>query len=107
MRQMSAPALCSRHECCWHTHQRREGQERRRGAGAKGEKRGEDGWNGKSERREGGGGGGKYERGEVDVESLPSEARRHAAQAPSAGRDMLRHVSVKHEPVWSESDTAS
>lgn len=22
VRQMSALALCSRHECCWHTHQR-------------------------------------------------------------------------------------
>lgn len=40
VRQMSALALRSRHECCWHTHQRRNG-------GGHG---GEDGWH-KQERR--------------------------------------------------------
>lgn len=37
VRQMSALVLCSRHECCWHTHQsKREGGKRREQGGYRG-----------------------------------------------------------------------
>lgn len=51
VRQMSALALCSRHECCWHTHQKKK---KRGGGGSRekqGEQGGEDGWHKRKENR--------------------------------------------------------
>lgn len=52
VRQMSALALCSRHECCWHTHQRWRGGQKRENRVSKER---EDGWREKGERRNEGG----------------------------------------------------
>lgn len=98
VRQMSALALCSRHECCWHTHQRRGwgGSKRERNGVSKEEmareRRGE-----KRKQR----GKGKQEGGA----SLPSEIRHRTKQTSSVGQDLFCHVSVREQPVWSERDT--
>lgn len=49
----------------------------------------------------------KRENGQRDEDSLPSEIRHHTAVTSFRGRDPLCHVSVRQQPVWSESDTTS
>lgn len=95
VRQMSALALCSRHECCWLPHQRRG-----RGRGKKRERNGVSA----EEKMEG------TEEGKQRVEEdnrKEAGVRPHLAQASSVGQDLLCHVSVRQQPVWSESDTTS
>ncbi len=87
-RQMSALALCSRHECCWHTHQRRERGER----------------NGVSteEKMDG------TQKGGERKENREKEDNRRGAGVSSEIRwDLLCHAAVRQQPVWSESDAAS
>lgn len=73
VRQMSALALCSRHECCWHTHQRRAGEKTQKGKnsvsteekmdGMKKERREKETETRKEEKRTGGGRGELCHRG--------------------------------------------
>lgn len=85
VRQMSALALCSRHECCWHTN--------RRGMAARGKARGKKG----REQSEHRGRGGWHEMGEQEKKKGVGEFACHFLQTSSAGRDILRHISVRNQ----------